>query len=112
MGWPKCFEDNLEALLDRLTEKEPVTKVEVEHTGFLSHTRVSVTVENKEQMHVSAYGKVQYTDRYIVCKDCGEKFLFTAKSQRYFAAKGWSDPKRCKCCREMRNMRYLMCSSF
>ncbi|MBR6528495.1 MAG: zinc-ribbon domain containing protein [Firmicutes bacterium] len=49
---------------------------------------------------------------YIVCKDCGKKFLFSATVQKYFDLKGWDDPKRCRDCKNYRNTRYLMCSSF
>ena len=56
--------------------------------------------------------QIEYKDRYIVCKDCGRKFLFSAKSQKHFDKMDWDDPKRCKCCRSYRNTRYLMCSSF
>lgn len=56
--------------------------------------------------------KVEYEDRYIVCKDCGRKFLFSARAQKHFDKMGWDDPKRCKSCRSYRNTRYLMCSSF
>ncbi len=41
----------------------------------------------------------KYTDKILVCKDCGEKFIFSAVKQASYAEKGYQQPKRCKCCR-------------
>ncbi|HHI30477.1 cytochrome C551 [Methanosarcinales archaeon ex4572_44] len=41
-------------------------------------------------------------DRTLVCKDCGEEFVFTAGEQEFFEEKGFDDPQRCKECRERR----------
>lgn len=44
-----------------------------------------------------------YNDKTIVCKDCGQKFTFTAKDQEFFAEKGFNnEPQRCKSCRDAR----------
>ncbi len=41
-----------------------------------------------------------YEDRTLICKDCGQEFVFTAGEQEFFAEKGFSnDPQRCKDCR-------------
>lgn len=41
-----------------------------------------------------------YTDKTIVCKDCGKEFVFTAGEQEFYAEKGFeSEPSRCKDCR-------------
>lgn len=45
---------------------------------------------------------MEYQDRTIVCKDCGKEFTFTARDQEFYAKKGFSDPVRCKECREAR----------
>ncbi|OQA04955.1 MAG: hypothetical protein BWY68_00043 [bacterium ADurb.Bin400] len=38
-------------------------------------------------------------DRVLVCKDCGNKFLWTAGEQKFFYDKGLQNtPKRCKIC--------------
>ena len=34
------------------------------------------------------------------CRDCGELFDFSEGEQRFFAARGFSPPTRCKPCRE------------
>ena len=41
-------------------------------------------------------------DREIKCKDCGGNFIYTAGEQEFFQAKGFSEPVRCKPCRDMR----------
>ncbi len=41
-------------------------------------------------------------DKILVCQDCGEEFTFTAGEQEFFTEKGFSDPKRCKTCRDKR----------
>jgi len=41
-------------------------------------------------------------DLTLVCVDCFETFVFTVGEQRYFAARGFGPPKRCKHCREVR----------
>ena len=39
-------------------------------------------------------------DKTIVCKDCGEEFLFTTSEQDFYAEKGFTnEPTRCKSCR-------------
>ena len=39
-------------------------------------------------------------DKKIVCKDCGKEFVFTAGEQEFYKLKGFSEPKKCKDCRE------------
>ena len=38
----------------------------------------------------------------IVCQDCGKKFEFSEREQEFYKEKGFSEPKRCKDCREKR----------
>ena len=44
-------------------------------------------------------------DKEIVCKDCGNTFVYTASEQEFFTKKGLHDPVRCKECRAAKNMR-------
>ena len=40
-------------------------------------------------------------DITIICKDCGEEFLFTVGEQNFFEEKGLTNqPVRCKECRD------------
>lgn len=39
-------------------------------------------------------------DKTITCVDCKEDFTFTGGEQEFYQKKGFSDPKRCKDCRE------------
>ncbi|MEA4814691.1 MAG: zinc-ribbon domain containing protein [Oscillospiraceae bacterium] len=44
-----------------------------------------------------------FTDKIIVCKDCGQEFTFTASEQEFYAEKGFeNEPQRCKACRNAR----------
>ena len=49
------------------------------------------------------YGAVEneYVDETLVCKDCGNEFVFTAGEQKFYAEKGFlNKPKACKACRD------------
>jgi CxxC-x17-CxxC domain-containing protein len=39
-------------------------------------------------------------DKNLTCQDCGEEFLFSADEQQFYETKGFTDPKRCKDCRQ------------
>lgn len=43
-----------------------------------------------------------YQDRTLTCQDCGNQFTFTADDQEFFAARGYTEPKRCPSCRTAR----------
>ena len=111
MGWAKYFEDNVEIMYERqaaMQSRMQETEIKVVYTNVLPMTKIMVEI--KEELLTPQ--QIEYEDRYIVCKDCGRKFLFSAKAQKHYDKMEWDDPKRCKCCRSYRNTRYLMCSSF
>jgi len=41
-------------------------------------------------------------DKQLKCCDCGLEFPFTEGEQKFYAEREYSDPKRCKPCRERR----------
>ena len=44
-----------------------------------------------------------YEDKTLICKDCGNEFIFSAGEQEFFAKKGLTnEPKKCKACRDAR----------
>ena len=44
-----------------------------------------------------------YEDKTLICKDCGQEFVFTAGEQEFYASKGFeNEPQRCKPCRDKR----------
>ena len=44
-----------------------------------------------------------YEDKTLVCKECGQEFVFTAGEQEFYAEKGFTnEPQRCKSCRDAR----------
>ncbi len=41
-----------------------------------------------------------FEDKVLVCKDCGNEFVFTVGEQEFYAEKGFqNEPVRCKECR-------------
>lgn len=44
----------------------------------------------------------EFVDQEKTCRDCSEKFVFTAGENRFFAEKGFNPPTRCKPCRDKR----------
>ncbi len=113
MGMAKMYEDNLEIFLDRMYLVECRMKeqgVKIYYNSCSDSTKSEVAVSAK----LSCVNDQAETlkDKYIVCKDCGKSFLFSAKTQKHFKLKGWEPPKRCKECRDFRNTRYLMVASF
>ena len=44
-----------------------------------------------------------YEDKTLICKECGQEFVFTAGEQEFYAEKGFqNEPQRCKECRTAR----------
>ena len=44
-----------------------------------------------------------YEDKTLVCKDCGNEFVFSAGEQEFYAEKGFmNEPTRCRSCRQAR----------
>ena len=40
-----------------------------------------------------------YEDKTLVCKECGNEFVFTAGEQEFYAERGFqNEPQRCKAC--------------
>lgn len=44
-------------------------------------------------------------DQTLVCKDCGDEFVFTENDQAFYEEKGYTPPKRCKKCRAINKQR-------
>lgn len=44
-----------------------------------------------------------YEDKTLICKDCGQEFVFTAGEQEFYDSKGFvNEPQRCLDCRNNR----------
>ena len=51
-----------------------------------------------------------YEDKTLVCKECGNEFVFTAGEQEFYAERGFAnEPQRCKACRDARMQRVQKC---
>src|SRR4051794_1780448 len=44
------------------------------------------------------------SDRTLTCRDCGQTFTFTAGEQAFYQERGFSEPTRCKACRDKRKV--------
>ena len=40
-----------------------------------------------------------FQDKELTCKECGQKFTWSAGEQEYFREQGFDPPKRCKACK-------------
>ena len=48
---------------------------------------------------------MEFTDKTIICKECGKEFVFSAKEQEFYKQKGLEhEPKRCKDCRQKKKI--------
>ena len=46
---------------------------------------------------------MEFTDKTLVCKDCGKEFIFSAGEQEFYQEKGFeNEPVRCRDCRDKR----------
>ncbi len=44
-----------------------------------------------------------FSDKRLICRDCGEEFVFTAGEQEFYAQRGFTKaPQRCYSCRKRR----------
>jgi len=109
MGWAKYSEDNLEFFYERM-EVMNFRKQE-EHNSFVNTISTEKKVAETDSDVSAVSVRRAYRDKYIHCRDCGEKFLFSAQKQKQYEKKDWSEPKRCKVCREFRKILYLMRAS-
>ena len=50
---------------------------------------------------VDAAVEEEFVDETLVCKECGNEFVFTAGEQKFYKEKGFMNkPKSCKACRD------------
>lgn len=46
---------------------------------------------------------MEFNDKVIKCRDCGQDFIFSAGEQEFFSEKGFqNEPTRCRDCRSQR----------
>jgi RNase P subunit RPR2 len=44
---------------------------------------------------------MELKDKKLICKDCGQEFIFTVGEQEFYKEKGFTnEPVRCKSCRD------------
>jgi len=55
----------------------------------------------EEEVKVGAETEVEFVDETLVCKECGNEFVFTAGEQQFYKEKEFlNKPKSCKACRD------------
>ena len=47
-----------------------------------------------------------YEAKELVCRECDERFVFTANEQRFYAEQGFPPPQRCPSCRAEKRRQY------
>ena len=52
-------------------------------------------------MHTEELSRDDFEPRDLQCVDCKEPFIFTPGEQAFYATRQFSDPKRCKPCRDI-----------
>lgn len=63
----------------------------------------SMLMEESNSVEGQSNGGSGFTDKTLVCRDCGSEFVFTAGEQEFYAEKGFqNEPKSCKACRDAR----------
>ena len=46
-------------------------------------------------------------DKTLICRDCGQEFVFTAGEQEFYAQRGFqNEPSRCRECRDARRSQH------
>ena len=94
MGWAKYCEDNIEIMLERQilrVERQTETKIIVDF-----HTAVRPAANSVVEEKPNAKETLQYEDKYIYCKECGKKFLFSGKQQNRNISKNFTEFTRCR----------------
>ena len=46
-------------------------------------------------------------EKYLVCMDCKQEFLFNVREQQFFQEKGYKEPKRCENCRKAKKEKFV-----
>ena len=67
-----------------------------------SRREASVLLAWRKELNLTAPSLETYEPVRLKCWECGNRFVFEASEQKYFAKRGWDDPKRCPECREKR----------
>lgn len=61
----------------------------------------AIVRESENRMHAQAHPTIPTTtDKKMICIDCDKPFTWTTGEQAFFADRNFTEPKRCKSCRE------------
>ncbi|WP_240414673.1 zinc-ribbon domain containing protein [Paenibacillus periandrae] len=65
-----------------------------------SRNEDSVLLNWGKELNVKSFEVQTYEPKRLKCWECGARFLFDAQDQKYYAKRGWDDPKRCPNCQK------------
>ena len=60
-----------------------------------------ILIKNKKLTKGKGFKK-KMEDKNLVCRDCGNEFVFSAGEQEFYAGKNFPDPVRCPDCRKVK----------
>lgn len=86
--------------------KESVNKA-AKDLGYTKHHPLFYEISNVSagcDIYIFKGVSLVAEDKELTCKDCGQSFTFTGGEQDFFAERGFSEPVRCKPCRDARKM--------
>ncbi|WP_247747100.1 zinc-ribbon domain-containing protein [Alkalihalobacillus sp. BA299] len=84
----KKVREEIRKTIDVLENKKPID--------------VQVVQERTESIKEALKGSAPQ-DLLLKCWECGKRFPFTIGEQQFYKQKGFTDPKRCKACRNQGN---------
>ena len=123
MGWAKYMEDDMEIMQTRNANWN-LYDFSYPQTQIAKPKKAPSAVPSPSDHDIlasvlagfldssSVMREDEYKDKNLICKCCGRPFLFSVSKQRFFAKEGWNPPKRCKRCRELREVTFCMRPSF
>lgn len=87
----------LKVRLLRLAGRSVLAKAVFPFSIYFAHVREKIGQATKREV------KSMFEDKTLVCKECGNEFVFTAGEQEFYAERGFqNEPQRCKACRDAR----------
>ena len=104
MGMAKHYEDDM-----KIREERFILMQDDEHKPiYRRRTTVKTTYIKIEEVIVKTpqRKKQKRKNKKILCCECNAAFLFTGGEQKYYEKHKFSEPKRCKTCRQQRKEQF------
>ncbi|MFX4263452.1 zinc-ribbon domain containing protein [Pelotomaculum propionicicum] len=72
-----------------------------------SRNEESILLSWRRELNLRKSQVKSYEAIRLICRECGNRFIFEASEQKFFAKRGWQEPKRCESCREKKWLRNM-----